>query len=158
MGEEAILSIVRTQPLILTSGHGIPVHLGPLSLYLLEVLWGGFLCVNVVLVIWAIWGRGGERASGGDTRKSSVASVALGLASGSQILYFAMIAVGLLRWVRFYPGNPAVLLLIVGGLALSAAGFFVSLFGAGIRRWAAMFMSLTMTFIWLFAAATSVAV
>lgn len=116
---------------------------------------------NLLVLVCGFAYRGNGSRTGAPEALSASRSdgaVCLWLATLSQVLYLLMGIVWLYRWMRFYPGRPAVLAAILIGLTLSAGAFVASLRRPGVRECAGIFVSLATAFLWVLAAVASIAV
>lgn len=89
-------------------------------------------------------------------RRAGAVALLLGLIS--QALYLVFLLSWLFRWMHFYPGNPVEGIASSAGLLLSTAGCVLAVFGRGLRRCVGLASGVTTGFLWLLAAAASVAV
>jgi len=117
------------------------------------------LTANIGLVAVGFLHRCTESSIEYASRMATLAgTVALALASSSQILFLAYAAAGRFAWVRFYPGNPIQTYAILTGVILSASALVTALFGSGLKRIAGFLVAVTTAGLWVLAAVASVAV
>jgi hypothetical protein len=116
---------------------------------------------NLCFIAIAVFYPYDERATpSGESiiKASAYNTLALVLASCSQVLYVTFGAAWWFQWMRFYPGNSLQTVSILGGLVLSASAFVAAIFGMGLKRWAGVFVAVTTGGLWLLSALASVAI
>ena len=118
-------------------------------------------CVNLCLLAFAAYWEDEAEMSSSETPandRRTAGRLSLLLASGSQTLYLAFVAVWWFQWMKFYPGRPIQTIGIWSGLLLSAGALVIGMFGTGLRRTAVAFVGFTTGLLWLLSAVASVAV
>jgi hypothetical protein len=89
--------------------------------------------------------------------RHTLSVISLILVALSQILFVVFVLAWQLRWMRFYPGNPAETYSTWCGLLFSTAALLAASFGVGPRRWICGAVALTTAAMWLLSGAFSVA-
>jgi hypothetical protein len=108
---------------------------------------------NICLLLTSAFYRERTSSEGVDPAmraKFGYLAVLLGLSS--QILYCLILVVWMNRWIPFDPGHNSInhwqKNLSTTGSLLSAATFFIALFGTGLRRYAGAWVAVTNWFLW----------
>lgn len=118
-------------------------------------------CINLCLPGFAAYWEDEAGAASSETPvndKRTAGRLSLLMASGSQMLYLAFVAVWWFQWMKFYPGRPIQTMGILSGLLLSPGALVIGMFGSGLRRTAVAFVGFTTGLLWLLSAVASVAV
>jgi hypothetical protein len=119
---------------------------------------GAMSIANLGLLGAAAWYPEDHREAEVSTfrRRAGIITLLLGLCS--QVLYLVFVLIWLFGWMPFYPGNPVEGIATSAGLLLSTAGCVVAALGIGLRRCVGLASGVMTGFLWLLAAAASVAV